>query len=262
MINIIKAVNYQIKRDIMTYVAICVGLLMAFLPLMEVGIDSIKEMNGGLYSRAYMSFMLFVPYIMSCLIGASTIGKDMGDKTINYEVMAGHSRGEVFAARVILAFAWDIGLCILVSAIPIGIVTLINGWGRNVVFADIAARYMVHITSAFRINAFVILVTTIMRHPAAGGFISYGILNMSMLPLLVLNEIVEVKIYHVFAMADILYMSFISNMRVIVENGNKIPVYDMALDKGFLTGAIVIPLVVSAVYVVLAYLVFKKRDLK
>lgn len=262
MINIIKAVNYQIKRDIVTYIAIGGGLLMALIPFMEMGIDGISKMNGGIYARAYMSNMMFTPYIMSCLIGACIIGKDMGDKTINYEVMAGHSRSEVFAARVILAYVWDIGLCILVSALPICVMTLINGWGNNIVFADAVARYIVNIAAAFRINAFVILITTILRHPAAGGFVSYGILNMSMLPLLVLSEFMEFKLYHVFAMADILYMSFVSNMRVIVEEGAKITVYDMALDNGFLAGAIIVPLVVSIVYIGLAYLVFKKRDLK
>ena len=262
MINIIKAVNYQIKRDITTYIAIGGGFLIALLPILEYGVDGLKELNGGMYAMSYLSVMMFIPYIMSCLIGACIIGKDMGDKTINYEILAGHSRMDAFLARVILAFVWDIGLCILVSALPIGVVTLVNGWGNNVAFADVAARYIVNITSAFRINAFVILITMIVRHPAAGGFISYGVLNASMLPLLVLSETMDIKLYHSVAMADILYMSFISNMRQIVENGEKITVYDMAISNSFLIGAIIVPIVVSVVYVVLACMIFKKRDLK
>lgn len=262
MNNIIKSLNYQVRRDIVTYIAIFGGILVAFLPIFEIDAEGIKELNGGMYANQYLALMLLVPYIMSCLIGACVIGKDMGDKTINYEVLSGHPRSQVFWGRVITAFAWDIGLCILVSAVPIALVTLINGWGKNIVFAHFLARYVIIIVGAFRILSFVVLITTVMRHPVAGGFISYGVLNFSTIPLLLLEELFDKKLYHVLAMADIFYLSEFTNMVSMVENGEKIPRYDLSVPSSFFVVSIVVSIAVSAVYLILAYLIFKKRDMR
>ena len=262
MNNIIKSLNYQIKRDIVTYIAIFAGIAVALLPALEFSAVEIGEINGGLYANYYLGTMMLIPYIMSCLIGACVIGKDMGDKTINYEIMSGHSRGQSFWGRVIAAFVWDIGLCILVSAIPIGLISAINGWGNNIVFAHFAQRYVIIIVSTCRILSFVVLITTLIRHPVAGGFISYGVINFSTIPLILLEELFDKKMYHVLAMSDIFYLSDFINMVSIVENGEKIAKYDLSVPTSFFIVSIIVTFGVSAVYLSLAYLVFKKRDMR
>ena len=42
MNNIIKSLNYQVRRDIVTYIAIFGGILVAFLPIFEIDAEGIK----------------------------------------------------------------------------------------------------------------------------------------------------------------------------------------------------------------------------
>lgn len=262
MINIIKALNYQMRKSVVTYIALGLGVLMAFFPFFQMGLENLSEINGGLYSKVYLDVMLLLPYIMSCLIGACIMGLDMGDKTINYEILSGHSRSDVFWARIITAFVWVISLCIIVSVVPIAVVTLINGWGNNVEFSDMIPRYLINIAAAARMNAFVVLITSLVRHPVAGGFICYGVINSSLLPVMAIDEFLNQKIYHVFAMCDVYYISIISNMTQVVEDGEKVSKYDLTVDTNFTVVSILIALAVTVVYTVIAYQIFKKRDMK
>ena len=180
MINIIKALNYKMIRSIDTYTSVGVGSLIALIPILMMEGESLGEMNGGLYSQSYLQFMMLLPYLMACILGATAVGMDMGDKTINYEILSGHSRAEVFMARVIVAIAWSVGVTVVVSALPIAIFTIANGWGPNVVFVDVLMQYIINIVAGVRMTGFVILMTTIVRHYIAGLFISYGIINTSL----------------------------------------------------------------------------------
>lgn len=262
MINIIKALNYAIKRDVLTYISIVGGLLLALIPFLAVGDRGISALNGGMYMNIYTGVMLFLPYIMSCIIGAKIIGSDMGDKTINYEVMSGHSRIEAFWGRVATAYIWNISICIVVSALPIGIVTLVLGWGNNFVFSQLFIKYLINIASSLRIMGLVVIFTTITNHPVAGGFITYGVLNLSMLPMMLISEFLDTKIYHVFAMSDILYMSEILNTVTIVHGEEMVEKYVLNVSPRFCIESILITFLVSVIYLLFAFGIFKKRDMR
>lgn len=262
MINIIKALNYKMIRSIDTFVSVGVGILIALMPILMMGGESLRDINGGMYSQSYLQVMMLIPYLMACILGATAVGMDMGDKTINYEILSGHSRAEVFMARVIVAIGWSVGTTIVVSALPIAIFTIANGWGPNVVFVDVLMQYIINIVAGVRMTGFVILMTTIVRHYIAGLFISYGIINTSLIPVMVLDELLKKEIPHVLAMSDVYYLSGISNMMSVVENGEKIEKYDLSVDTGFFLVSILVALAMSAVYVIVAYFIHKNRDMK
>lgn len=262
MQNIIKALNYQVKRDIVTYIAIIVGALTAIIPIVDSDVGSLAELNGGLYSKTYLGIMFIMSYILACVIVACITGKDMGDKTINYEVMSGHSRAEVYFSRVVVSLVWDIAIVIVLSLLPMIIFTAINGWGNNITFIQLVPHYLINIGAALRMNCFVLMITSIMRHPVAGGFIAYGTINVSLVPIMILQDLLDIEFPHFLAMSDVFYLSELSNMRVIVEGGEKIAKYDMHIENSYAIWSIVIAVVVSAVYLLLGYLAFKKRDMR
>ncbi|MDE5873976.1 MAG: ABC transporter permease subunit, partial [Lachnospiraceae bacterium] len=142
MWNIMKAQNYQIKGDNLIIYGLLFSLL---LPVAGLLLDdtALDYMTGSVYAVSMFSFLPYIFMIISLIIVTRIIGWDMNDKTINYELLSGHSRAQVFFGRVIMSLVWTIIASVIVAVIPLVIFTIINGWGHSLKVSDFAIRFAV-----------------------------------------------------------------------------------------------------------------------
>ena len=93
MWNLLKALNYQTKRDNVTIYAVIIGLLMSAMMFIDV---DIAETDGGQFAAVSGEVLpMALAYMMIILI-TRICGWDQTDKTINYEILSGHSRASVY----------------------------------------------------------------------------------------------------------------------------------------------------------------------
>lgn len=93
MWNIMKSQNYQTRGDNLVIYGFLIAFVFPVLGLLMGG-DSIifEDLNGGMYLMISSSMFPFAAMIMSLITATRICGWDSTDKTINYEIMAGHSR--------------------------------------------------------------------------------------------------------------------------------------------------------------------------
>lgn len=106
MRNIIKALNYQTKTDNVTYYSLFVVLFLAVISFIDA---DLSELTGSMYIAAMgESYFALLPVFVILMLGVRILGWDYGDKTMNYEILSGHHRREVYFARVIVSHIWCI----------------------------------------------------------------------------------------------------------------------------------------------------------
>lgn len=262
MFNLIKAQNYQMIRSNATILTFIICIAFAFIPF--VGMDSSfsSDITGGLYTTMYLEMMIFVIMIISMVLVTRVMGWDFADKTINYEVLAGHSRGEVFFARFLDATVWGILGTLGTTILSIGVVSLLYGWGNEVLFSEFLIRYLYIIVVAFRFICFCALVTILMKNHIAAGLVSFMLAEGSVMVQILSEEVLNINCKHWFALGDMFEIAEVTNSRNIIENGIEISRYDMSMEPGYVLTGILVSLVISAVYIGIAYYQFKKRDMR
>ncbi|MBP1549570.1 MAG: hypothetical protein J6A05_06155, partial [Oscillospiraceae bacterium] len=102
MRNIIKALNYQTRTDNVTYYSILLGIFLTIFGMLDF------DMTGSEYVALNGESISLLPVFLILMLGVRILGWDYADKTMNYEILSGHHRREVYFARVIVAHIWCI----------------------------------------------------------------------------------------------------------------------------------------------------------
>lgn len=255
-----KAQNYQIKKDNLTYITFLIGIALSFIPML--GISDMSGMSGGLYAFHYLSILPLVYIIFAIVLCTKIFGGDMADKTINYETLSGHSRTEVYFSRCLSAFLWGLFGSVIVTASPILIMGLIFGWGQEVLLGELLIRYILIFILGIRLISEVILLTTILRNSTAAGVIGYVMIGGSAMISLILDSGFGIKAGHVLFASEMDVLSNVSNSRNIILNGEKICRYLLAMEPKDIAGSLLSSLLVAAVCIFAGYYIFRKRDMK
>lgn len=139
MNNIIKSQIYKTIHNKIIWFALIATCMLNSMSLFDFLILEDVKLTGSFMAAngiaAGISALLFV-LISSGII----IGSDFLDKTINYEVMAGHKKIEIFLGRYIVALVTGIlGTFIIINLLPM-IFTIANGWGNQIAVHDLLVR--------------------------------------------------------------------------------------------------------------------------
>ena len=90
-------------------------------------------------------------------------GGDMNDKTVNYEIMYGHSRRSVYWSRVTVSLAaGTFGGVLIFAAVPL-IVTLMLGWGTSISVSVLLIRVFMLTMLFLRISSELMFLTAVIR---------------------------------------------------------------------------------------------------
>ena len=261
MWNVMKAMNYQIKRDILTPIIIMVAL---GIPIVSLFLDapvSISEMSGGIAMALCGENMPMFMGIIVLFFTARICGWDQADKTMNYEVLSGHSRAEVFFGRVIMSFIWVGCTAILGLALPILVSTIMNGWGVNVNFADGMLRFFLIIFPLCRMICEFILLTFLLKNcyiAMAIGYVLYGVSNVASL---IFAEVTNYKLTTQLGYINLMNLLSFSNSRMEYIEGKDVLIYDSSLSLSFIFGTIGVSLTIGFICLLLGYIYLRKQDI-
>ena len=225
--------------------------------------ESLTEINGAEYYCRMLGEMfflvLFAVMILSCIPAAS----DAGDKTLNYELMAGHSRKKVFWARTVAGIMWGVILAAALYYLPLPVFGFIGGWYQGVSVKDVVTRIVLSLLPMFRITAFCIMLASIFR--SAGKGIGFSFLAFEAADILweVICGLLHLKddaCPYVMGMLNLVELHTLSNARDYVIEGERVTVYDTAVTPQLMYLTIIVSLVTGILYLTIAYADFKRRD--
>lgn len=263
MQNIIKSLQYQTKRDNVTYYA--------FLALILCYVMVFSDLNGALNLTGSEYFVnsqaLFcLPVTVFILIITTRIcGWDYVDKTMNYEILIGHNRKEVFFSRIWVSFLWAMPVAVLSFILPPLLLSLINGWGIYMDMGDMILRCGLAVFTIFRMYCECVLLTFLTKNCYLGLIASFLFLEMGSTIPMALEEIGGIKVGNfvtVFSMAN--FMKLVTPAKYGWEyiNGKDEMVFDMTVDPSFAAATIIVSLVAGIGCILISYLYFKKSDMK
>lgn len=256
MRNIIKALNYQTRTDNVTYYSI---LLAVFLMVMSLVDIDITEITGSTFIASVGDGFALLPTFLILMLGVRILGWDYADKTMNYEILSGHHRREVYFARVIVAHIWCIVFCVGFMLLPVIIFTLINGWGVTMDFGGIALRFALAIFPMIRIVCQYVLLVFIVKSAYIAWAAGYLLSMFSMFIPMLLEELMQIKFTYQLANTNLMKL-FTFNQSIGYVNGEDVTICHTELDPSMIIGTIGVSVAVSAICIVLGYIIFKKSD--
>lgn len=258
MWNIMKAQLYQLKRN---KVVIAVFLLLLFAQFTAV-MGEINYSDGRVTADSYLEsnapyIVMYGVMFLFVLIGY-ICGADFMDKTSNYELMAGHSRKEVYLARVIPCILIGIAGEILLMAFPVIVAAMQGGWGNQLELKGVILRLLLLIFPIGRMICEMIFVTFLIKNAyfaMAGGFFVFlsGVSLAEMTPT-GNSFLLSVTNFNMLC-------SFETWTTYSLINGSEIVTYSSAMDASAVIATIIFSFMFGAVSLVMGYIFFKNDDL-
>lgn len=258
MWNIIRAQWYQLIRDRRVRGAFIVMLLFN-AAIAFVNMDGYEEIKGGRFMADLGGFFCVMGLVFMVVLTAFVMGTDFEDKTLYYEILAGHSRKEVFFGRFLVALcAGCLGATVITFFCPL-LLAGIYGWGDIPDMASVFLRYLLMLGVWLRIIGETALIAVAVKSPYATIFAGYIIGCVEFL-LLMLKSLIPLDTF----------LQFLSVIQCMVlmqfESGQGTgDAAEQALWWDGLPGHQWIPIVViglAAAGTAAAYAYFKRDDLQ
>ncbi len=262
MRNIIKAINYQIARDNFTYYAFLAGFGLVILHIfISINDSSFEYFNGIQYVATLGENSSTSIVIAVSILTARICGWDYTDKTINYEILTGHKRSQVYWGRVIPCVILNLFMVICLMVLPLLILTAINGWGEGMDPGGAAVRIALALFPAFRTICEIALLTFLLKNCYFGMIFGFLLTDVQVIIGMIIAEYTKTTITWQIANMNISEL-FVFNTKMGFIGGEDVTVYDTALEPSMIIGTIAASLIVGIACLIIGGIVFKKSDLK
>ena len=253
MRNIIKALNYQTRTDNVTYYSILLAVFLTIFGMLDF------DMTGSEYVALNGESISLLPVFLILMLGVRILGWDYADKTMNYEILSGHHRREVYFARVIVAHIWCIVFCVGFMLIPVLVFTLINGWGETMDFGGMALRFALAIFPMIRIVCQYVLLVFLVKSAYIAWAAGYLLSMFAMFIPMLFEELMQIKFTYQFANTNLTKL-FTFNQSIGYVNGEDVTICHTELDPSMIIGTIGVSIAVSVICLAIGYAIFRKSD--
>lgn len=257
MYSIIKSQFFGLGRDMCTYIA----LAMAVIETIVCAIDSL-EMFGETYTGS-ISFIAtgqsasMLSIMIVCMFATRLCGWDFNDKTINYEVMYGHSRSDIWFARTISAVLFSSVIGFIIPMFPVLIFTISNGWGYAIPVGQAVLRSLIFVLVLIRFASVCVLFTFMTKNSWAAFLTSFLLFDGEAM----LSMFFEFKPYLTSATAS-MEVLLLENQAYGYVNGEDVIIFKDILSGEFIAGSVIASVVVIALALFGSYKLFSKCDLR
>ncbi len=261
MQNIIKALNYQTRRDNFTIYALLagcsgIGMLLLSYPNLDYSTLTGSVLAGFSGDCTALGVMLFL-LVLVCRI----CGWDSADKTINYELLSGHNRADVYWGRVLVTFMWAIPIVVLLIGLPLAVVSIFNGWGVEADFWGLMARYALAMLPVIRMICELIFFTFLVKNCYIAMVLGYIFMMLPVMVELIIEETAKIEISWAFSITNLIDLLWLSNSYMGFVDGEDVMVYDLSVEPTYLLYTVLASVGVSAVCLLGGYWLFKKSDM-
>lgn len=264
MYNIMKAQKYQLIHDNFTYIVFFCGLVMmwiSFLMNAEEGLDISKDMASGYVVNSGMSFLT----VFLMLAYTSRIcGGDLSDRTVNFELLAGKKKSAVYFGRLLVSIIVGIIVYLIFCILPVIVISAVWGWGHTMPVKEGAIRLALGFLPPLRLICFFACLTFLTRSPlgtVAVGFIT--ILAESLFGMLADDGFLPFGIEKLAPFLSLASAETVEkyNMKMDYINGEDVEVLKDMMSSGTIIMLVVSCVIACAVFSILGYTVFKKKDM-
>lgn len=263
MFNVMKAQKYQLLRSNSTYYIFLAGLAMSAFGCMLSMADSgtSDQVKGSTWLLLVCGLLPILLTMLALAFVTVICSGDMEDKTINYEVLTGTRRSDVYFGRTLMSIIMSILCCLVTVILPLLFVTAVNGWGHTMTVSDVALRIAAMIFPIVRLTAFYALIAFLFRNKAA--LIAFGyILTMLEMLASLLNEILDSQIFiYLFSVNALTVIFRIENLGFGYFDGEDVQVVKDVLEMSTFKTAAVSGLAGTVIFLLLGYLLFRKQDM-
>ena len=257
MKNIISSVCYNLRHSKFFFVIyLLTAVMLAFSAMINVdekGCGLVIAENGTVY------------WGLSGFIVALAVGiicdDDHMDKTINYEILSGHSRFSIFMARSLFAILFAASAATVINFVPLAAGTMLKGFGDMLVLKDVIIRQLMCFFPYLRLAAFFTVICFIIKNSyvvmAAGFLISE--IGMALVDILDHGKSIYTGIFNLGLLGD-----FSAWVIYNLDPANGIIYYGRfksELEMDVIVGTIVVSLVMTVFYLFMAYGIFRRDDM-
>lgn len=258
MWNIMKAQNYQAKSDNINIYILIVGLILPFLDVL----DDMDKISGSMYFIVSGSGTVFILSLIVTLVLVCRIcGWDLADKTLNYEVLSGHKRSEIYFGRVFVSLFYSMLFCMVLIVIPILVISIINGFGDTFSLKNVFLHYMLLLFPLLRLACELVLLTFLVNNCYAAMILGWMIFCFSMIGSMILEGLSNIDLTFHFVATNIISLFQFDNYHLEEISGKEVMVFQNNLDFSLVIGTITASVLVGGICLAIGYLVFRKRDL-
>ena len=268
MWNLLKATAAQSKHDKLLWllaVLFCLlfpGLMFLMDLVMDAGLFT--NMTGSEAAGTWFGSAAFLMTIMAIVLTGRICGWDLRDKTANYEILFGHKRAAVYFSRFAAASAVCILCATVMMLLPPLLITAVMGWGGSMTFGTMMQHFLLALPVVLRIVCLFTMLTFLVENDIAVFAIGFfG--NMGQMILIVLLEVSGSRVklsWHTALTCLMRNVLDFSNTTGGMLDGKEITVYKAALTQSVVTETLLSAVGFGLLWLLLGYLIFRRRDLK
>lgn len=262
MRDIIKAMNYQTRRDNFTIYILLFGIANVAMGFADAPRD-VMELTGSGYaaSEILRSAASMTPLVIMAFC-ARICGWDCNDKTINYELLSGHTKTEVFFGRAIPALIWSLAASTALIILPVMFFWVMNGWGEQASLGGIIARLALMYLPFIRAACESILLTFLLKNCYLAMIAGYFLFMIPFMVSMFIEDFSKAEpLSWQFTVTNLVQLFYLNSKMGFID-GKDVAVYDTALAPELLWGTVASSVLISAAAIFLGLFAFKKSDMR
>lgn len=256
MKDLIKSQLYQLRKETMSITFFVVILFIEFVAC--INIDSGVTADSLLTDAGH--YMVLVAVAFGLMFTAQVCGSGFLDKTINYELMSGHRRRDVYFSKAAVSLLLGMTGTILAFMLPFMIAVLWLGWGTDLDIKGTMVRYLLLVFPLFRMICEFIFLSFLIKNAyvvmALGFFVPIG-LGESMVEFLPECKSVLLGLSNIYNLA-----MFPDRTLYRMVDLKTISVYDTYINPEDILLTIVVSFAMGVFFLWLGYQYFNKDDLR
>lgn len=258
MINIIKSQFYQIKRSSFLWIStigfFIVIILCAVMSALSYETSMGAPLTGSGLIADYFRAITSMAGIYIFIFASKVCAEDFSDKTINYELMCGHTRRQVFWGRVLIELIAGIFIYILLVISPVILISALNGFGGALKLSDVILRIILLIFPAIRLMCEIAFLSFVFKNP-------YIIMGIGYLTFIItVTDILEDSVWMSFTNISLISSFDAYATYGLGESVNLI--YESSLEPSAIIGTIISSVAFSVIFLLMSYAFFKKDDIE
>lgn len=261
MWNIIRSQFYQLRRDIIVWALVIGALAATFILHLDAfdakltGSETLAAMN----EPVTLSIMLSMLVMM--VIVANVMGKDFLDKTLNYEVLSGHTRTEVLFGRLIVATITGVFCSFLIIIGAPMVLTAINGWGNTMELQGVLIRYGLIFVTLFRITWELAFLTMLSKNPYVTYLLGLILTESQFILSTAQIHFTDFKVSPVLPVANCLNLLTFQDWSTFFLDETDQIFYSSAVTSEMVLWALIPSIVIGGIVIVLTQVFFQHDDL-
>ncbi|MDE7120628.1 MAG: hypothetical protein K2O42_00495 [Oscillospiraceae bacterium] len=259
MRNLLKSIHYQMRHDLFVVILFLIAsIISGVIIISDVNFSSI---TGSEFLAVFgMSYPILFMILISMLT-TRICGWDFMDKTLNYEILAGHTRNQVYWAKVCASLLWCLTSCLIITVLPVLVVTMIYGWEASINPGSAVLCFVLAIFPMIQFISEIVLLTFLVKNYLIAAVISCMLGEFVVMIDMVMTSLGYQSMLFL-ALPNLIALFDFSNYHMGYVNGEDVMVIDMALTTPVILMTILSSVLISAICLILGSVRFRKSDLR